>query len=250
MRLYVSCPAYLNVMSAQTANALLAVIPRALAEGLISDCEVNFHGEALINRCRNVHANRALKEGFDKILHIDSDIDFTYEDFRRLVTSFYPFVGGSYPLKCLPPAVNFNPLPGKGNELLKGSRGYDYAAFEQFVHKYADHEGMAEVRHLPTGFLCVDMSVFKKISETAETYVDFHQETGERVRYYDFYPTKVVSGELGSEDWGLCNLAAEAGFKIMFDTRVIVDHFGGHMYRMNQVFGEIDLNVKTSDDKS
>ncbi len=250
MRLYISCPAYLNVLTAQTANSLLAAVPKAFAEGIISDCEVNFHGEALINRCRNVHANRALNEGFDKILHIDSDIEFTYEDFKRLVTSNYPFVGGSYPLKCLPPVVNFNPLPGKGNELLKDFRGYDYAAFEQFVNKYADHEGMAEVRHLPTGFLCVDMKVFKSLTETVETYVDFHQETGERARYYDFYPTKVRNNELPSEDYGLCELVSEAGFKIMFDTKVIVNHYGGHMYRMNQIFGEVDLSFKTLDDNS
>lgn len=227
-------------MCAHTANALLAVVPRALNEGIISDCEVNFHGEALINRCRNIHANRALRAGFDKILHIDSDIDFTYEDFKRLVTSPHPFIGGSYSLKCLPPVVNFNPLHERGTELLKSNRGYDYAAFEEFVHKYADENGIAEVRHVPTGFLCVDMTVYKEIAKKAEVYRDFRQESGKTEGYFDFYPTKILDGNLLSEDWYLCHLASEAGFKIMFDTKVIVSHYGGHMYRMNQIFGEID----------
>jgi hypothetical protein len=243
MKLYISCPAYLGVLTARTAASLIAALPRAMSEGVIKDYEINFHGEALINRCRNVHANRALRGGYDKLLHIDSDIEFTYEDFKRLVTSSHDFIGGSYPLKCLPPVVNFNPLPGKGTELLKTNRGYDFDAFHAYKEKHVPVDGIVEVRDVPTGFLCVNMKVYKKLTETAEVYGDFHQEDGSRVGYFDFYPTKVIDRELVSEDWGLCHLARKAGFKIMFDTKVITVHVGSHVYRLGQVFGEIDTTT-------
>ena len=240
MKLYVSCPAYLGVLTTRTAASLFAALPRAMSDGLLQDYELNFHGEALINRCRNVHANRALKGKWDKILHVDSDIEFTYEDFKRLILSPHAFIGGSYPLKCLPPVVNFNPLPGRGQELLKNKRGYDLYAFEEFKKKYADQDGIVEVRDIPTGFLCVDMSVYKKLSETAEVYGDYHQETGELTGYFDFYPTKVIDRELLSEDYGLTYLARKAGFKVMFDTKVMTAHYGNHLYKMGQVFGEVE----------
>ena len=240
MRLYCSVPGYLGVVSTRTAASLLGAIPRATSEGILEDCSINFHGEALINRCRNVHANQAMRGPYDKLLSIDSDIEFTYEDFIRIITSPHPIIGGSYPLKCLPPVVNFNPLPGKGTELLKSKRGYDYDAFEAFKTKYADAEGIAEVRDLPTGFLCLDTAVLKKLAETAEVYGDFHQETGATEGYFDFYPTRVINRELVSEDWGLCHLARSAGYKIMFDTKVITSHYGNHLYKMGQVFGTLE----------
>lgn len=250
MKLYVSIPSYGGVLTTRTAAAAISVFPKLLQEGIVEDFMLNFHGEALINRCRNVHSNMALKGGFDKFLTIDSDIEFTYEQVYRLITSPHPIIGGSYPLKCLPPVINFNPIQGKGDELLKTNRGYDLEAFEKYKAKYADHEGLVEVRDLPTGFLCVSMSVFKKLANTAEIYGTFAQESGQREGFFDFYPTRVIDHSLLSEDWGFCHLAREAGFKIMFDTKCITGHVGSHTYRMNQVYGEIDVIAPMSENET
>lgn len=240
MRLYVSCPSFGGLIETKTAAQITYCLDRAMKEGLISDYNVNFLGDSLIHRIRNTHAKHALDEGYDKLFTIDSDIEFTWDHFRRIITSPHDIIGGSYPLKCFPVVVNFNPLSDKGTELLKSNRGYDYAAFEEFRKKYTDANGIAEVRHLPTGFLCTKMSVLRKLTETAETYGTFAQETGERRGFYHFYPSEIINFDLESEDWGFCRLASEAGYRIMFDTNVICGHIGKHVYRLGQVFGTID----------
>lgn len=249
MKLYVSLPSYTDVVETATVRCLMNCLSRALVEGLIDDYYVNFQGEALIHRCRNRHANHALKlQIYDRFLSIDSDIIFTWNDFKRLVGSSEPFIGGSYPLKAMPPVVNFNPMSGAGRELLKTNRGYDYDAFEKFKEKYVDETGLVEVTHLPTGFLCVSMEVFAKLSHTVKVYGTFAQESGQREGQYDFYPSAVHEGELESEDWGFCRLAKEAGYRIMFDTNVICGHIGKFVYRLGQVYGEI--NAPKSQDYS
>lgn len=217
---------------------------RAHSEGLISDYNLNYLGDSLVHRIRDRHANDALRGGYDKLFTIDSDIDFTWEDFRRLITSDKDVVGGSYPLKCFPIVVNFNPLPDKGRQLLKSHRGYDLEAFEKFKELYADDEGYVEVTHLPTGFLCIKTDVLKTLAKTVKKYQTFAQENGHRDVMYQFYPSEVVDHQLESEDWAFSRLCAEAGYKVFFDTRVITGHIGGHTYRLGQVFGTIDPSAE------
>lgn len=240
MRLYVSCPVFGGLIQSKTAANIMSCLDRAMAEKIITDYNLNYLGDSLVHRIRDRHANDAIRGGWDKLFTIDSDIDFTWEDFRRIITSDKDIVGGSYPLKCFPVVVNFNPLHGKGRELLKTNRGYDYAAFEEFKKKYTDPQGLVEVTHLPTGFLCVRTSVLKKLTETVGRYQIFAQESGHRDTLYHFYPSGIVDHSLESEDWAFCRLAAEAGYKIYFDTNVITGHIGTHTYRLGQVFGTIE----------
>lgn len=240
MRLYVSTPVFGSLIQAKTASNLMACLDRAYQEEIISDYNLNYSGDSLVHRIRDRHANDALRGGWDKLFTIDSDIDFNYEQFKRIITSDKDIVGGSYPLKCFPITVNFNPLPEKGRELLKTNRGYDFEAFEKFKELYADSEGYAEVTHLPTGFLCVKMDVLKTLAKTAKQYHVYQQESGLRDVYYQFYPSEVSDHQLLSEDWFHCKLASEAGYKIYFDTKVVVGHIGQHTYRLGQVFGTVD----------
>lgn len=240
MRLYLSCPVFGGLLQSKTAANIMSCLDRAMKEKLISDYNLNYLGDSLVHRIRDRHANDALRGGWDKLFTIDSDIDFTWDDFRRIIISDKDVVGGSYPLKCFPVVVNFNPLPGKGRELMKTNRGYDYEAFEEFKKKYTDSEGYAEVTHLPTGFLCVKTEVLKKLAETADRYFTLAQETGHRDYFYHLYPSGVVESQLESEDWAFCRLASEAGYKIHFDTNVITGHIGNHTYRLGQVFGTLE----------
>lgn len=244
MRLYVSIPSYGGQIETRTAARLMTCLEKAMVEGLVEDYNVNFLGDSLIHRIRNAHANHALQEKYDRLFTIDSDIDFTWEDFRRIISSPHDIIGGSYPLKCFPIVVNFNPLPDKGRELLKTDRCYDLEAFTKFKELYADKDGIAPVTHLPTGFLCVKTEVLKKLSETAQKYVTLAPENGQRRYYHHFYPSEVVEYDLESEDWGFCRIAEKAGYTINFDTRVIVGHIGKHIYRLGQVFGEVDVSEK------
>lgn len=244
MKLYVSTPCFGGMIETKTAAMIMHALDRAMSEGIISDYVLNFAGDSLISRIRNIHAMEALKENCDKIITIDADIDFTWEDFKRIITSKHDIIGGSYPLKCYPIVVNFNPIVGRGTEFLKTDRGYDLEAFELFRNKYADEKGIAEVLHLPTGFLCTKVDVLKRLSSTVKTYVSFSQELSQRHGYYHFYPSEVLDNQLLSEDWYFCVLARSAGYQIMFDTNVICGHIGKTTYRLGQIFGTVDLSAK------
>lgn len=222
-------------------SSLLTSLTRGMDEGLFTGFQIHFQGkESLIHRARNRAAMYAVMNGFDKLLTIDADISWTYEDFRRIVTSPEPLIGGTYPMKAFPIVLNFNPLPGKGDELISSHRGIDYDKFQVFKRTHADKEGLAEVMHLPTGFLCAHRSVFEKLGETSLIYEDLDGTTGKRERFMHFYESGVHEGQLESEDWSFCRRAREAGFRVIFDTRVIVKHTGNHDYDLGQFFGQTD----------
>lgn len=245
MRLFISTPASGGFLYDRYVGSLLASVERAKIEGIISECMVHFQGkESLIHRARNHAAHVFIQSEFDKLLTIDADITWTYEDLKRIVTSDKEIIGGTYPIKNFPVCMNFNALEGRGTEFLKTGRGYDLDAWSAFVHKYADSEGLVEVRHLPTGFLCATRDVFAKLSHTVEVYHSRQPETGEIRGYFHFYPSEINEGSLESEDWGWCRLAREAGFKIYLDTKVTLGHVGSWEFRLGQFFGEGGVGLR------
>jgi hypothetical protein len=241
MKLLISTPCSGGNLKDRYVASLLTCITTGISEGLFEAIQPHFQGkESLIHRGRNRAAMYMMDHGFDKLITIDADISFTYEDFKRIVTTDLPIVGGSYPIKSFPIVVNFNPLPNQGTEFFSTNRGMDYDAFIKFKAKYADPDtGLAEVRHLPTGFLCVKREVFEKLGETTEIYEDFDSSSGERKRFMHFYPSDVKDGILRSEDWAFSDNAIAAGYRVMFDTRVVCGHTGDMEYRLGQFFGEV-----------
>lgn len=240
MRLFISIPCSNGLLYAQTAGSLVSAANVAISEGLLEDFQIYFDGkESLIHRGRDRAALMFLEGGFDKLLTIDADISFTTEDFKRIITSPHEITGGMYPIKTFPVVANFNPLPDRGTEFYLSERGYDYEAYLKFKEKYADSQGYAEVRHIPTGFMCVTRKVLADLSHTVEVYHSKAPATGGMKSYFQFYPSQVLDSQLLSEDWYFCRLASEAGFKVYLDTKISLGHIGYHEYRMGQIYGEI-----------
>lgn len=237
MKVLVSMPCFGGMMFTRTASSLMSVMMLAREEGL---CEIqpHFQGDSLIHRARDRAAMYMIENKFDKIFTIDADVTFTYEDFKRIVTSPHPIVGGVYPLKNFPVVMNFIPMPDRGTELFSTGRGIDYDAFMKFKEKYAGPDGLVEVARLATGFLCCTREVFEKLGETSDVYTTLSPETGEVRRFMHFYTSTVHEGCLESEDFSLCRRAIEAGFKVQFDTNVTLGHVGLHEYRIGQFFGQ------------
>ena len=242
MKLLISTPCAGGMLYEGYVASLLESINRAKDDQIISDVQIHFQGkESLIHRGRDRAAKFFLEGDFDKLLTIDADISWTYEDFKRIVTSDKDLVGGIYPLKCFPIVANFNPLPDRGTELLKSERGIDLLALEEFARKYADPEtGEAEVRHIATGFMCVTQEVFAKLSYSVEVYGSWDASSGQRKGFFHFYPSGVHDQILESEDWAFTRLAREAGFKAYLNTKVLLTHTGNHAFKLGQVYGTID----------
>jgi hypothetical protein len=211
----------------------------ATVEGLLTEFQIHFQpSESLIHRARDRAAGFFMEHGFDKLITIDADIEWSYEDFKRLITSDKDIIGGLYPLKAFPVVMNFNPLPGQGSEFFKTGRGIDYDAFQEFKAKYADEQGLAEVRHIATGFLCVTRAVFESLKTKSKVYATYDSVSGEMEAFVHYYESGVHEGQLESEDWSFIRRAREAGFKAYIDTRVTLGHVGIHTYRLGQFFGQ------------
>lgn len=251
MKLLISTPCYGGQLTDKYVGSLMESIALAKEENLISEAQVHFQGkESLIPRARNRAALFCLEGGFDRLFTIDADIEWSYEDFRRILSSEKKIIGGVYPLKTFPVVANFNPIQGKGTELLSSNRGYDLDAFERFCSAYAGAEtGEAEVRHVPTGFLSVSAEVLAKLSETVPVYWSFQPDSGEKKGFFDFYPSGVYEKEYLSEDWGFSRLASESGFPIFINTKVRLGHIGNHTFRLGQFYGQVDSPVKPSQTK-
>jgi len=239
MKLLISSPCGAGIYT-EFMGSLMTAIERAKYEGICDHVETLMQSkESLIPRARNRDALYALEKGFDRLLSIDADISFSYEDFARMVQTKEPVVGGAYPLKTFPIVMNFIPLADRGLDLYKTHRGIDHEAWREFVHKYADSNGLVEVRRLATGFLSVSCEVLAKLSETAEVYFTRDAAGSEVKGFFNFYPVDVKEQQLRSEDWSFCDSVRDLGYKIMLDTKVRLGHTGDWTFRLGQIYGEV-----------
>lgn len=239
MRILIGTPAFGGLVTTQYLQSLIPAVSLLSSQG--HQVEIHMQAnESLISRGRNTCAMYAIKNGFDKLLFIDADMIFTAESVDLLVRSKKKVVGGTYPLKAHPITLNFNPLPHQ-RDLFGEHRQQDN--YIEWVAKYADSTGEAEVMHIPTGFMLIDMEVFAKLSYVVPWYNTFHPEHKTTEQAFDFFPVRVVEHEYESEDWSFCSLAREAGFPIYLQTRAVNGHTGTMHYGLGQhiVVGETPL---------
>lgn len=166
------------------------------------DMEIVKSFDGYTRRARNAVATYFLTETqIPWLLFVDMDIGFTDQDIEYLFESDEPIVGGVYYLK--------------GTKQVCSVRLMDAKFPEDKVRE------RVEVRRLGTGFMRIHRSVFEEISDPAfaEPY-----KTHEGKLQWDFFPQPVTDGELLTEDWGFCDLARRAGFRIMLDTRIQLLH--------------------------
>lgn len=231
MKLLLATPAYAGNLSTYYVGSLMNTMFGIMRDGLVKEFHLlTYDRESLIPRARNKSAMHLLNTNYDKLLFIDADMSFTYESVKALVLSDKLIVGGTYPLKSFPEALNFNPLvehaptgnPRKPEE------------FKVYRDKWADPVTKeVEVRHVPTGFMMIDKSVFQKmIMAGAPTYAEWDDIDKKEKTYYDFFQTGVRNGLYESEDWGFCSLANSIGIKTYLNTSVVNGHVGVHHYEV------------------
>lgn len=230
MKLLVATPSYGGVVTCQYLKSLIPCLAHMGELGI----EAHIHmleSESLISRGRNTCAMFAINGGYDKLLFIDADMIFTWENLKRLLDSKKKIVGGTYPLKNHPITLNFNPLEHQ-MDLFDQDRQQDN--YMQWVSKYADPAGEAEVRHIPTGFMLIDMEVFAKLSHIVPWYQTFQPETKEKTHSFEFFPVGVRENEYESEDWAFCRIARENGFPVYLQTQAVCGHVGIMHYGLGQ----------------
>lgn len=197
---------------------------------------VTLSNESLLGRGRNHLAQLCLMQGWDKLLFIDADCGFTWEDVKALVDSPSPIVGGACPLKVYVPDEFGNTIAPLNYKALDEDVKYhtpgqpaSIRAMDEMRKAYGGGPEIP-VKYLGTAFLCIHRSVLLKLTETADHYGYPNSGTGFNETHWDFFKCEAIAGQYMSEDWGFCHMAREAGYQIMLNTNIVVNHTGSHTF--------------------
>jgi hypothetical protein len=182
---------------------------------------------------RSVAASYALKLGCDKILFIDSDQAWTWPDLKAILDSDKPIIAGVIPLKQKDTVLNFTPkkedydcFEDEGNKITP-------QGLKRFREKYSNQDEL-QVELTGTGFLCVDISVLKKLSETAEQFIFYDPHSQTKQMGWAFFQCGPLNNVYFGEDWSFCHAAKHAGFPIYINSKVLIDHIGSYRFTIDR----------------
>jgi len=233
MKIMIGTPAYGGQIFARYVNSLVRSIP-ILAAHKIEIAVMTLENESLITRGRNAVAYEAMQRSdIDKLLFIDADVSWLATDILRIVQSDKLIIGGTYPLKALPISMNFNPKDVDSSFFDVHKKTPELVA--EFGVKHGI-DGVVEVRHVPTGFMCIDTSVFHYLKTKVRSYKTWNDDKTGQIDIPDFFQTDVKpGGSYESEDWFFCSLATENGIPVYLDTKVMVNHTGTYTFQVKEI---------------
>lgn len=165
-----------------------------------------------IGHARSTLASRALHDGFEEILWIDSDIVFDANDVDKLRAHDAPIVGGVYAVKG---NRRLALVPLSKGEIVLGESG-----------------GLLEVRYLGTGFMLTRRTVY----DTIRRHHDLPSCSGNPPVVPYFRSVLTEDPALGpgvhylGEDYSFCQRARAAGLGVWVDTSIRLGHIGPYVY--------------------
>lgn len=169
-------------------------------------------GQTAIDYARSKLASDALDSGYEEIMWIDSDVGFAAADVELLRSHQLPVVSGIYPQKGHR-ALASHLLPDT-DRLVFGVGG-----------------GLVEILYAAGGFLLTHRRVYEAIREHEQLPYCNARFGGGFTPY--FWPMVVPDGA-GSwylaEDFAFSERARRAGFAVMADTRIRLQHVGRIAY--------------------
>ena len=177
-------------------------------------------GDSLVSRSRNRLAAQFLRSDATHLLFLDTDLIFSPDQIGRLIAHDQPLVCGLYPKKQAQLAWVCNTLPHFGG---------------------ADPDtGLQRVLYAGTGCMLIRRDVFERVARIFPE-IAYDPDDGEDPgAYHDFFKVGVCVAQgrrrYLSEDWFFCEMAAQAGFQVMMDTRVVLKHVGEATYPLVDPF--------------
>jgi len=166
--------------------------------------------ESLIQRARNNATTTFLSTEYERMLFIDSDIEFEPEDVLKLWNLDVDVAVGAYPMKRIDvPTCGW--VDGKLIDLDK-------------------MDGPTPVDYAGTGFMMIKRDVFLKFHQEYED--RFHNEgkPGENVLSqrvsFNYFDTRVDDGCFLSEDYSFCADFRKIGGEIILEPSIRLKHYG------------------------
>lgn len=174
-----------------------------------------------LDKSRSYLATKALSDGYDELMWIDSDMVFNPDEVEVLRAHDLPMVCGLYPMKAKTGGLA-SKLLGSCKTLTFGPEG-----------------GLTEILYAATGFLYTKREVYTKIQEKFRLPTCTGDDYGDIVPY--FYPMIAYNGTsymYMGEDISFCERARQCGYKIYADTTIRLAHIGKYRYSWEDIPGE------------
>ena len=231
----IATPAYGGLISTGYFTSILRLMSNPEVRKKYQVEVFTISNDALIPRARQECVKTALDHRCDRLLFVDADIIFTPEDFLMVLDSNKPVIGGTYRKKCPEPIFNFNVKEDTERHVREkfGDRVSSNSIKGMKELQNLSDNGILEVTHIPTGFMCIDISVIIELAKVVPNYVT-DRRSNHKLEYNameiqkylvpELFPVRVNNNILESEDWGFCRLCKENNIPVYLHTDVIVDH--------------------------
>lgn len=196
-------------------------------------------GNSGLGKDRSVMASHALRNGIEKLIFIDADQMWEWEDIRKIIDSPQKIIAGVVPLKSYSPGTrpNFMHLPKDQDCFDSNNKNPTPGGLDKLYTKYNSEE--VEVAAVGTAFLCIDHDVLAKLSTIVEPFLAPSPGYKQVHQCWEFFQSGVLDGVYLGEDWNFCRQAKACGFPIFINTTVRIPHIGNHVYKLgNELYNE------------
>lgn len=168
---------------------------------------IDLQSNTYVHYARNKAVYQAAQMDADYLMFIDSDMEFPADGIDHLLSLEMDIVGGLY-------FSRNSDFPIPIILEIKNNTTHKYI-------KYPQDTDLFEVDAVGTGFMLIDMDVFKKIDPPY-----FYHTTPKEFKLNEH---SFPDNEIG-EDVAFCLKAKEAGFKIMCDSSIKLGHIGSKVH--------------------
>ncbi len=169
--------------------------------------DVMFASDSGVHRVRYGMTEYFMRGDSEVLFFIDSDIEFTVEDFDRVLGLLLGPHGASVAVGCYR-------LKREGSELAAHTGGRLMALGDL-------GGGVIEVDYAGTGFMAIKRGTFEAIADSLPMIET--ESYGKQRRWWSF---DVVDGVELPEDYGFCERVRAAGGRVLMDTGVVLRHWG------------------------
>ena len=237
-KVYIAMPCY-GDMKVETCVSLIDTFSALGGSGI--ECKFKSVKSSLVTHGRNLLTAGFLNSGFDYMLFVDADVEFSPEAVMRMLVPERDIV-------CTPYRNKEDPWVDKYSVKFKDRNNINILEWD-----------LVEIEEGPAGLMLIHRRVFEKLmKEYPELKIKFNEVTREKMNkeigakddaidkyMYNFWDTtfRLDIGEWKGEDLAFCERAKVAGFKIYANLDSWTTHHGSYGWKGR--FGDYLVNKRT-----
>src|SRR3990167_224527 len=214
-KLWIAVPAYTGSITVETAHCLFIEIYEAFSRKW-GYCVEFVPYNPMIHYLRNFMCRKFLETDYTDMIFVDSDVGFAPGTLCRLAAYPVDIVGAVYPHRADALTFPIRYIPERTE--LNGT-----------LFEGAEHP-LLEVDGLPAGCMRITRHALEVIAAKFPQNIYHDMEGNLTHSYFEFSKER---GVFNGEDWHLCQVAKDAGFKIWCDPEIDMTHTGAKVFRGN-----------------